>query len=333
MVLSKEKIYKKKVVLHVGLSKTATTFLQLNIFPNIQNIFYMSTSLPECHNNPFKFGWDINRKDFSTGVKQIKIDIWEFIKYLKKDQILFSCEGLSGNWAFNYTNMGQSTIYLREIFGKAKILFVIRDQAEWLESIYKQVVRKQIESVFKKRELIKINDFFNYKGNTFHNKGKYMGVFNFNWLEFAHCYIKTFGKENVLILPYEMLKEDLTTFLKYFYEFTNYKEYYPARIEYLNKTPENSTIEENFLRRKYHNSIKNMKDSRLKNIIRKIINTTLSKGKIIRKFLDIFTSAELNLLGQKFSNYQREYIKKFYKKSNKELSELINVDLRKYGYY
>ena len=78
--MSKEKIYKKEVLLHVGLSKTATTFLQLKIFPNIQNIFYTSTALPECHNNPFKFGWDINRKGFSTRIKQIKIDIQEFIE-------------------------------------------------------------------------------------------------------------------------------------------------------------------------------------------------------------------------------------------------------------
>ena len=121
----------------------------------------------------------------------------------------------------------------------------------------------------------------------------------------AHEYLSDkFGQKKVLVLPYEILKSDLNAFLKRFYEFTGYREFYPIEIEYLNRHPE-------------------------KYIIKAPI---FSENKTLNRLFGKFYK-ELNLTEQKFSDNQLEIIKNFYKDPNKKLADLIKIDLSKYGYY
>ena len=291
---------KKQIVLHVGLPKTATTFLQLKVFPNIKNIFYTGNPNSEIFQTPFKHLRNINQTGFSLSVKT---KIHEFINDLKQDKTLYSCEGMSGTWRFDYSNNPKNTEYLKEIFPEAKIFFVVRRQSDWLESIYRQVVGREIQSVFKKTELLNIDDFFNFKRNAFY-RGKYMGVHNYDWFKWTQNYINKFGEKNVLVLPYEMLKANLSAFLKRFYDFTGYQAFYPLNIDYLNQQPEKYIIKAQIF----------------------------NKNRTLNKFFGKF-SKELNLSEQKISDNQLEIIKNLYKDTNKKFANLIKIDLSNYGYY
>jgi hypothetical protein len=101
-----------EVYIHVGLHKTATSFLQRNVFPNIPEIAYMkeffiTTPIPE------------------------------------HDKILISSEGLSG---VPYINDNAEIQYiianrLSRIFDNANVIIGIRDKEDWKKSLYKQYIR------------------------------------------------------------------------------------------------------------------------------------------------------------------------------------------------
>ena len=102
---------KKEVIIHVGLPKTGTTFLQNNIFKNIEEINYI------------------------YGFKLFSI--------LKDGKNLISDEGLYGwtNPPYPYDKSRVIAQRLKQLFPEAKIIVGIRNITTWKKSAYAQFVK------------------------------------------------------------------------------------------------------------------------------------------------------------------------------------------------
>ena len=103
---------KTEIVIHIGLHKTGTTFLQQEVFPKIPNINYQT------------------KVDLTTKVEEGKIN-------------LFSDENLDGG-SYRLFNTVQHRYNimknLHTLYPKAKIILCIRDKDRWLKSAHKQYI-------------------------------------------------------------------------------------------------------------------------------------------------------------------------------------------------
>lgn len=115
-----------QVIVHIGLHKTATSFLQRNVFPNLPETIYAT-------NNEFFVPWQ----------KQV----------VNKNRYLFlSYEGFSGSpWQFNRPKIKRRSFIssyeeninaLARYFPEASIIVFIREHSGWLRSLYKQYLHE-----------------------------------------------------------------------------------------------------------------------------------------------------------------------------------------------
>jgi hypothetical protein len=130
----------EKIILHVGLHKTGSTWLQKNLFPFLDGVNYV---------DPSKFA---KTYDF---LKNIKID---------NNKInLISYEAFSGyshNPLETYETRLQIAKNLKRFYPDASIIICTRDKDDWLKSAYRQFSLsvwaygwKQYVSLFDKRML------------------------------------------------------------------------------------------------------------------------------------------------------------------------------------
>ena len=126
----------KKIYLHVGLHKTATTYLQ--------NLFYKNTFSDSCVYNPKEIlDLVVICCKFPERKNNLIPLIHKKINSLSKDKILISREILSGNLFDFYRDNQQSTALINDIFGKydLNIILVLREQLDWIVSVYKQSIQ------------------------------------------------------------------------------------------------------------------------------------------------------------------------------------------------
>lgn len=129
-----------KVIIHVGLHKTGTTFLQKEIFPKLKGVKFFDKK-------------DIN---FNIDLSEEKIN-------------LISSEQLSGSPHDLTPSVNKYKIAdrLHGAFPEAGIIVVFRDKQDWVKSVYGQYIKSfgvedfetWYNNIFKKEEL----DFEKYK--------------------------------------------------------------------------------------------------------------------------------------------------------------------------
>lgn len=321
----------KKIFLHIGLPKTATTLLQELVFTKIKDIFYIGyPKVDEIQDTPLFYVNELNKNIINKSTDQIteiKNEVINYLDEINKETILFSNETLCGQLA-HFSNAKENAIFLKEVFNNSKVIFTIRNQYDWAESVYNQVMTKHNKYIINEEFLgyrhgYSINEFFKFKNNKFQNNSS---IYRFNWYSMTKDYIEIFGKENVLVLPYELLKIDLNAFLESFYEFTKLEKYFPEEVKQVNKRIDDNFIKYSPILSKYSQFIHSLSNSRMKNFI-------LKNDRSIKKFLIKNNLRELDISKEKFTEQQKEIIKNYHEESNKKLSELINIDLGQYSYY
>ena len=306
---------------HLGMPKALSTFLQQNFFPQL-DILYLGKhydSSIDSRGNSIEFE-NLFKKIFGAqpyNLESVYIDkLLQKMEILASEKqshkILYSNENLVGTYAESFRNGMQIAYNLKKTFKEPKIILVIRKQDDFLESLYRQSIRMG--------HAVSVKKFLNYKNNIF---GDYridyklnVDLNTLNWNTLIDFYKESFGHENVLVLPHEMIKEDTEAFLK---EITNFMD-----VEY--KAPLNS-------------SVANIRDSYLLLVIKRFINQFIYK-KVQNLFIKIFFLKKLgsliNLLNidKPFLNQKlKKEIMKFYMESNKELSQKTGLKLEKYDYY
>jgi hypothetical protein len=212
----------KRIIIHVGMPKTATTFLQKEIFSQLENVLYWNKHqyLHELIRNlPFR-----NIEDFD--IDEVKMELESQLGDIKEEFILISHESLFGHPFYNFSWHKENAQILNALFPEAHILVTIRKQDDFIESLYLHSIQVGFAQ--------KLNRFLNYDknnkafGNYAYNKGLNVDVHQLNYCRFISVYEDLFGKNKVDVKPFELFKEDKMNFLKSIYDNYGLSEFFPA---------------------------------------------------------------------------------------------------------
>jgi Sulfotransferase family len=187
------------VLVHVGLARTGTTWLQKHIFANSPHLFTPADpSLP-----PMERAKQLGRRLCKDGgerlVNELDFDIAAFrrecdaILVPAGQRAVISSERLSGSVLSGGFDRAILARRIKAVFPEARILLVIREQRALLMSMYIQYLKYGGWHT--------IRDFVDPPSD-----GR-LPCFAPSYLMYDRLiglYQETFGKENVLVLPYEL---------------------------------------------------------------------------------------------------------------------------------
>lgn len=318
----------KNLLVHIGYPKCGSTYFQKKLINMIPGTV-LSTS---NRNNllPVDVLRGLRKKNISE--KEIKNIIQKscfFKNNISKNKssknFMITHEGIIGRMNTNLDEVSANNI--KKISKNSKILIIIRNQFDLIQSLYTYKVSRKGTETRGFEEFL--NDFL--KNSDIKKKFNFFYTINF--------YIKLFGQKNVLIIPFEYLKKNEEKFLKDLNKFLNIK--YHKKINIMNKK------KNNYL----NQSLKSKKILNLILIMNKIVMYISRKNKLrlgkhkieifrytYRKFLSflseyvffIYYKKKLEL--NKEEIFLKNKIKIIYKNSNKNLSKLIGINLNELGY-
>jgi len=201
----------KNYIIHVGLHKTGSTFLQEEIFPLIKNFSFVSRPFTQ-HNHAF------NKLQYAPDGVYEENEMVEELKNIKGDNVLLSDEAFSGKVIyFNYINRDQIIRRFKKLFPKATIIIFIRGQADIIKSNYNQYIKaggtKKIEEyVWASKEDFTYDDYVN-KGklpdikSLYYNTNDYfVNMDNFLYSNIINSFKINF--KNVEVFLYEDIKNN-----------------------------------------------------------------------------------------------------------------------------
>ena len=128
-----------RIFIHVGLPKTASTYLQNNVFPRLNNIAYVGRPYTQ-ENYAFNTLQYADNSLYSSSTMRKEIDDIEK-EIAKGHPILISDELFSGFALYNFMNRGMIAERLSEIVPHAEIILFLRGQMDLIVSLYNQFVK------------------------------------------------------------------------------------------------------------------------------------------------------------------------------------------------
>ncbi|MDY6855212.1 MAG: hypothetical protein SWO11_11000 [Thermodesulfobacteriota bacterium] len=305
-------------LIHIGYHKTGTTFFQDIVFkkhPNVRLIDRSEVQRVFLKVGSFSFNPDAAIRWFSGQKNNV---------YSEKDWLVISDEELSGN-----IHTGGNGGYLaKEMAGRlfsvlpdAQISIHIRNQYEMIESVYRQYIKKG--GTFNIKKYLFDNDGFNHRFPQFSFE-------HFEYEKLIKYYISLFGKDNIHIFIYEEMRKNIDTFLeKYYLELQMPVVKDIIQIDKKRVNERLSLVSIFFAR--FTNRFYG-KDP----INRRVIFHIPLFNKLCRsvyKGIDRMPLIKhLDRKGSLLNGEIREYIKEHYAKSNEDLSDILGIDLRCYGY-
>lgn len=195
-----------KIILHIGLHKTATKYLQHNVFPFLDKSEFIY--------NPEKLDQYVldYLKAFGDDKRDILPKVIEERKRLQEGNpnktIILSREAYSGNLFSAYKYWDESISLLKQCFPEAKIIMAFRYQTNWLLSCYRESIHEH--------HYQEIEDFlcFSKKNKNFYNptssinQNGYANLFplDLDYVKMLTAIYDNFGEENTHVYFYENFK-------------------------------------------------------------------------------------------------------------------------------
>jgi len=220
--------------IHIGAPRTGTSFLRKQIFPYFKDTFFYNkqgilskeeTEIVRFFSNLAHYG---DGDELSSSLNIIKAP-----SFLDKKKVIISEEHLIWSVYHMMGNIGSRALLLRKYYPNAKIILTIRRQPEYFISIFKYLqsydnrhIKYQMRSIFKMlnlyKELTKLIvtrfsklpigikqetqlSLFNIDEYYFMRKMRHFISADFSWFRIYELYADLFGKNNILVLPQEML--------------------------------------------------------------------------------------------------------------------------------
>lgn len=159
-----------KMVIHIGLHKTGTTFLQNHYFPNLSEISYCSGNFVLDD-----FGYDKKHNIFLISNESLSGRPWnlQWIRGIEND--------------FRYINSFEIAINnIKEVFPHAIIVIVFRKHGDFLLSLYKQYIQEG--------GILNFKNFYNYKGVIRDKDLSFAERINFLKNQFEEVHVLSFEK-------------------------------------------------------------------------------------------------------------------------------------------
>jgi hypothetical protein len=192
--------------IHIGLHKTATTFLQEKVFPKLEGTTFITRPYTQ-HNHAF------NKLQYADDSLYKKEEFLGELEKIRGDRILLSDECFSGKpLTFNYINRSLVARRLRDAMPQATILLFIRGQKDILLSMYNQYVRsggtKEMEDFFWKGkrnytlDMYLRNDKKQLRGQEtlYYNTNEcYIHLDDYLYYEALSLYYEMFGRVEIFL--------------------------------------------------------------------------------------------------------------------------------------
>lgn len=211
-----------KIVFHIGLPKTATSYIQGLVFPEINSIgFYYEKNLPkeiarivqDAHRDgSFEHAvvmreWLKEAARLREAHENILLTREFFSMCPYSDKIHAKPYSVRAEDALEYglnNNQKRLLEIIKELFPDAEIILVIRNQLDFMKSWYKQIIKAGSRNTF--------SEFLNWKNGSFYNRHKET-IYNVNALSIDYSLLvqeteKLFGEDKVHVLCYETLKHN-----------------------------------------------------------------------------------------------------------------------------
>jgi hypothetical protein len=210
----------KQIIIHVGLHKTGTTFLQDKVFPALPGVrFVHPLYYPRPDDGPIeRFMLELlfrNPVCIDVEAHRAKIDAW--LAQVPEPTVLISSEAFVGYPVENHNNLRANADLLAELFPAAKIWLVIRRQDKWVESAFSQLLKSGFSTTVERYLHYHAGQFGPYQIGMFH--GPNVDARDLDWERFDAYYRRRFGEQAVSTLPFELFMADSDEFLRRFYSF------------------------------------------------------------------------------------------------------------------
>ena len=197
-----------KVLVHIGYHKTGTTWLQKTLFSAQSSVFFplSPTGKPKALGRHFVWDKDGNLlSPFESNKTLILQEIRTALhrKDLKHRTPVISNERLSGNPHCGGFDTKLIADRIKDCLPNAKIFCVIREQKEMILSTYFQYLRAG-----------GIDSLQEYLTRPYDGRRPGFSPAHLSYRNLISYYYQLFSSENVLVLPYEMLKSTPESFLR-----------------------------------------------------------------------------------------------------------------------
>lgn len=311
-----------KWVVHIGYQKTASSWLQKNLFPNLPEIEFIGKRYPDtkwCKQLGKRLLFDAPADFVAPEVQEHLATNLAGVDPEKTR--LYSREGLVGYWRHGSRDMERNADRIRAVFGSPKIVLVIRNQFKLLESIYRQYLRWG--------GLLTMSSFLNYK-TTQH---VHFRLPHAEFLRVVQYYAQLFGTENLKVLPFELLAEKPQVFCD---EITGFIGAAPYTLQERDKKPANVGFSDNFCR--------------YRRVLNHFVKTPFNPDAFYPRYQEhgrgLAQAIHPEVLAQKVADLeeklgrrrtlltpaQRKMIAEYYAPSNRILQSYMTQDLGAYGY-
>jgi hypothetical protein len=322
----------KEMFFHVGYPKAASTTLQKALFNNHKDI--LNLGIYPISNIGYDTDMDsdaiiLNDDDLKNiyrllaNADSIEFNEEEVIQLIKKiidkysgktdKVILFSKESITSTF-FAHPDIISKAERINKAFSDIKIIFIIRNQVDWIKSQYRD--HPFNPKNFFIGEPVSIDEFIEI---GFSNEDVYFPN-SLLYYEVLQKYSAIFGKENIGVFLFEELVTDVVSFSNKISKFMNIDA--SETFNLLNYRHENETVSKNY----------NLYRSFIRKHKRLIKMLSFLKTESLKKYLESYLKK-----GEKhsveISDKQLLRINHFYEKSNKNLSEKYDLNLKEYGYY
>jgi hypothetical protein len=198
--------------LHIGLHKTATKWLQTEVFPNHPELFVIQVRSPE---QDLRLEID---KLYQVPYGMLDEGRWRanFQRLLQDVNFEGRKLGIS-NEAYSGKDSAALAERLHRLFSPTKIILILRHPVDFIRSMYQQYVMQGGTQ----RLNTLLNDV-NIPGQAITHKVNYAAL--------VGLYQGLFGADNVLVLPFELLVRDQSDFLRRLWDFTQVRPLDPALL-------------------------------------------------------------------------------------------------------
>ena len=203
----------RRVTIHVGLHKTATTFLQSSVFPYVENYTLVTRPYTQL-NHAF------NKLQYADDSLYSEDEFRSAINTIDSDSVIFSDESFSGKPTFfSYINRAIIAKRLASVFPDANIILFIRDQKDIMVSHYSSYVKmpygtakitdlyRKASGTFEYDDYRKTPSGYDHNSIYYNTNDFHINLDCFKYTPLINLYTKYF--ENLHVFTYEDFKRDL----------------------------------------------------------------------------------------------------------------------------